>query len=42
MEKKNAIIVLSGGMDSGVLLADYAKKVNFVGALFFYYGSKHN
>jgi 7-cyano-7-deazaguanine synthase len=40
--KEKAIIVLSGGMDSGVLLADQVDKVNVVAALFFYYGSKHN
>jgi len=39
---EKAIIVLSGGMDSGVLLADYIDKVDIVAALFFYYGSKHN
>ncbi len=39
---KKAIIVLSGGMDSGVLLADYSRKYKMVGALFFNYGSKHN
>ncbi len=42
MKKDSAIIVLSGGMDSGVLLADYVSKVDVVAALFFYYGSKHN
>ncbi len=42
IEKRKAIIVLSGGMDSGVLLADYSRKVEFVAAVFFYYGSKHN
>ncbi len=42
MDKQKAIIVLSGGMDSGVLLADYSRKVDFAAALFFYYGSKHN
>ena len=41
-EKRKAIIVLSGGMDSGVLLADYSTKVDFVGAIFFNYGSRHN
>ena len=40
--KEKAIIVLSGGMDSGVLLADQVRKLEVVAALFFYYGSKHN
>lgn len=41
-DKQKAIVVLSGGMDSGVLLADYSQKVDIVLAVFFYYGSKHN
>lgn len=42
IEKQKAVIVLSGGMDSGVLLADYSRKAEIVLAVFFYYGSKHN
>ena len=38
----DAIIVLSGGMDSAVLLADTLNKGKTVEALSFDYGSKHN
>ncbi|MEA2013635.1 MAG: 7-cyano-7-deazaguanine synthase QueC [Verrucomicrobiota bacterium] len=39
---KKAIIILSGGMDSGVLLADYTNRMQILQCIFFDYGSKHN
>jgi len=42
MIEDKSIIILSGGMDSGVLLAEYKEKLNITNALFFDYGSKHN
>ena len=40
MEKKDSVIVLSGGMDSVTLLHDYAKRIAL--AVTFDYGSNHN
>lgn len=41
-EPQSAVIILSGGMDSGVMLADLSRKMEIRAALFFLYGSKHN
>lgn len=38
----DCVVVLSGGMDSSVLLADSVKKYQKVAAVSFNYGSKHN
>ena len=40
MEKKDSVIVLSGGMDSVTLLHDYAERIAL--AVTFDYGSNHN
>lgn len=40
MDKKDAIIVFSGGLDSTTLLYDYLNKIKI--AVSFNYGSKHN
>ena len=38
-----AVIILSGGMDSGVLLAEISKKSDIeIHAITFQYGSNHN
>ena len=42
MEKIKAIVCLSGGIDSAVVLAGAIEKGRDVTAISFYYGSKHN
>ncbi|MBV9491482.1 MAG: 7-cyano-7-deazaguanine synthase QueC [Verrucomicrobia bacterium] len=41
-QRKKAIVLLSGGMDSVTALYDAARSHEIVGALSFHYGSKHN
>lgn len=38
--KKNALMVLSGGMDSVTMLHEYASEIDM--AVYFFYGSNHN